>query len=154
MQRRAPFRAAALLACAAITLPVVARADEVLDLHASANVAMSAMNGNSARVRTMLRKARAERRVGQARCVDAALSRVDAALRSGREEDRYLEAALVRGDVPSARRSFGALLGYREATRVASLDADACITIVDVVPSDGTVVKIVVDPTLPSDRSL
>ncbi len=133
---------------------MAAHADEALDLHTSASTALSAMNGNSARVRTMLRKARAERRVGQARCVDAALSRVDAALRSGRDEDRFLEAALVRGDVPSARRALAAMLGYREATRVASLDADACISVVDVVPGDGTVVKVVVDPTLPPDRSL
>lgn len=157
--QRVPAKSATVVAvlAAIVVAPFAggrAHADESVDVHASASVAMSAMNGNSARVRTMLRKAREERRASATRCLDGALSRVDAALRSGRDEDRFLEAALAKNDLVGARRALATLLGYREATRLAALDADACTSIVDVVPRDATVVKIVVDPTLPNDRTV
>ncbi len=147
-------RAAVALALVAFAVAPSAGADESGDVRASARGAVSAMSGNSTRVHDMLRRARAEQRTAAVSCLDARLSRVDAALRSGREEARFVDVALAKNDVPSARRSLATLLGYREATRVAAVEADACIVTVDVAPSDGTVVRIVVDPGLPSDRAV
>lgn len=124
------------------------------DVRTHASGAMSVMTGNSSRVRDLLRKARAERRVAQAQCVDGALSRVDAALRAGRETDRTLLVALDHGELDVARKSLAILLTYREANRAATRDADACVTPPETLSSDATVVKVVVDPGLPSDRTV
>jgi hypothetical protein len=124
------------------------------DLHVRAGSALAAMSGNAQRVRGLLHKARARNVTSEVRCVDAALSRVDAAVRSGRDESHAMELALARGDGPGAARSLVALLGYREATRVSALAADACFGGVDVVPAEGTVVSFVVDPSMPPDRAV
>jgi hypothetical protein len=124
------------------------------DLHVRASSALAAMSGNAQRVRGLLHKARVGNRTAEVRCVDAALSRVDAAVRSGKDESRTMDLALARGDGASATRSFTALLGFREATRVSALAADACFSTVDVVPAEGTVVSFVVDPSMPPDRAV
>ena len=125
------------------------------DLHVQAGSALAAMSGNANRVRGLLRKARVGNSASEIRCVDAALSRVDAAVRSGRDEVRTMELALARGDGATASRSFTALLGYREATRLSAMAGDACFaSSVDVVPAEGTVVSFVVDPSIPSDRAV
>ena len=124
------------------------------DLHARASSALAAMSGNAQRVRGLLHKARVANVTSEVRCVDGALSRVDAAVRSGRDESRAMDLALARGDAAAAGRSFVALLGYREATRVSALAADACFGGVDVVPVEGTVVSFVVDPSMPPDRAV
>lgn len=125
------------------------------DLRVRAGSAMAAMSGNAQRVRGLLHKARLANQAAEVRCVDAALSRVDAAVRSGRDENRTMELALTRADGATATRSLAALLGYREATRAAALSADACFaSSVDVVPVEGTVVSFVVDPAMPPDRAV
>lgn len=146
--------AAVALALVVGSVASLAGADERVDLRASAHGAMAAMSGNSARVQDMLRKARAERRTSAVACLDARLSRVDAALRAGKDEARYIDAALGKDDVAAARRALVTLLGYREATRVAAVEASECVLTVEVAPIDGTVVRVVVDPNMPSDRAV
>ena len=90
------------------------------DMHVQAGSALAAMSGNANRVRGLLRKARVGNSASEIRCVDGALSRVDAAVRSGRDEVRSMDLALARGDGATASRSFTALLGYREATRLSA----------------------------------
>lgn len=132
-----------------------ASASPEADLHVRASSALAAMSGNAQRVRGLLHKARVGNMTSEIRCVDAALSRADAAVRSGRDENRSLELALARGDGATASRAFVALLGYREATRLAALAGDACFSSsVDVVPTEGTVVSFVVDPAMPPDRAV
>ena len=125
------------------------------DLRVRASSALAAMNGNAQRVRGLLHKVRAGNLPAEVRCVDAALSRVDAAVRSGRDENRTLDLALARADGTTAARACVALLGYREATRAGTLSADGCFaSSVDVVPVEGTVVSFVVDPSMPPDRAV
>ena len=124
------------------------------ELRGRASSALAAMNGNAQRVRTLLHKARVGNLPAEARCLDGALSRVDAAVRSGRDESRALDLALMRGDSGSAARALLALLGFREATRTGASAADACLSGVEVVPVDSTVVTFVVDPSVPSDRAV
>lgn len=124
------------------------------ELHARASSALAAMSGNAQRVRGLLRKARVGNLASEVRCVDAALSRVDAATRSGRDEGRAMDLALARGDGPAAARALVALLGFREATRVSASAADACFAAVEVAATEGTVVSFVVDPAMPTDRAV
>lgn len=125
------------------------------DMHVRASSALAAMNGNAQRVQGLLRKARVRNLTSEVRCVDAALSRVDAAVRNGRDESRTMDLAVARGDGATASRSFAALLGYRESTRVYAIAADACFSSsVDVMPAEGTVVSFIVDPSVPPDRAV
>ena len=124
------------------------------DLHLRASSALAAMSGNAQRVRGLLRKARAGNLTSEVRCVEAALSRIDAAVRSGKDENRMMELAVARGDGAAVTRAFVALVGFREATRVSAGAADACFSSVDVAPSEGTVVSFVVDPSMPPDRAV
>lgn len=125
------------------------------DLGAQAAGMLAAMEGNAARVATMLRQARASKPApsGQVKCIDDALSRVDAAVRSGKDDVAQLRSAVRSGDGSAARRAFVALSSKRQAARDATMAADACRANLPNAP-EGTVVHVVVDPKLPPDGAV
>jgi hypothetical protein len=117
---------------------------------------LHSMEGNASRVQRALLIARATARVDEVHCLDASLSRADAAVRLGREEVRLALAAIDANDLVEARRQLRLLSTQREASRGAMKDADACQTTSNTLtgPSDQTVVHVTVDPTLPNDGAL
>ncbi len=142
-----------LVASLVVGMSTPVRADS--DLGAQAAGMLAAMEGNAARVATMLRQARALRPApaAQVKCIDDALSRVDAAVRSGKDDVAQLRSAVRSGDAPAARRAMIALSSKRQAAREATVAADTCRT---GLPNtgDSTVVRVVVDKSLPSDSAV
>ncbi len=146
------FLAASLVA--GMCLPAsTARADS--DLAAQAAGMLAAMEGNAARVATMLRQARAARPppAAQVKCIDAALSRVDVAVRSGKDDVAQVRTAIRAGDASAAHRALVALGSKRQAARDATMEADACRAGLPHA-TEGTVVRVVVDRSLPSDSAV
>jgi len=131
-----------------------ARADT--DIGAQAAGMLAAMEGNAARVATMLQHARAARPApaGQVKCIDEALSRVDAAVRSGKDDVVQVRSALHAGDAAGARRVLLSLSSKREAARDATMTADACRAGMPASKGETTVVRVVVDSKLPPDAAV
>ncbi len=141
-----------LLAAVAAAAP--ARAES--DVGAQTAGLLAAMEGNASRVATMLRQARASRPVpaAQVKCIDDALSRVDAAVRGAKDDAAQLKSAARAGDALAVKRALLGLQSKREAAREATLGADACRAGTKAATSEGTVVRVVVDPKLPSDGAV
>lgn len=112
------------------------------------------MEGDAHRVAVLLRTTRAARSVGPAKCVDGYLSRIDAGVRHGRDDVAMIRAAIAIGDDAGAQRAMGWLASRREAARSAAFAADSCVVPNAVQERDQTVVHILVNPALPSDRAV
>lgn len=139
------------VALAPFVSPGDARAD--VDLRAQAGRMLSAMEGDAHRVSLLLRSARNARAPGPIQCVNRYLSQIDAGVRHGRDDVADIRAAIAVGDTRTAFRAMGWLSSRREAARTASFAADSCVGPSTEQP-DSTVVHVVVDPKLPSDRSV
>ena len=116
-------------------------------MRAEAQTQLRTMEGNARRVQGALQTA--------LRCLDEALSRADAAVRTGREQVRLALVAIDGNDLVEARRQLRLLSTQRDASRGAMTYADGCLTSGSLpLTSDQTVVRVVVDPTLPTDGAL
>lgn len=149
-----------LLSC---LFPALAFADggappsrDALAIREEASRNVRAMEGNAIRVHRLLIRARETGSKADARCVDESLSRADAALRAARDDASLATGALDHGDFAEARRRLSLLGTERAASRSAARDADACVTHAQapVGVTDQTAVRVVVDPSLPSDATL
>ncbi len=136
--------------------PMVAADPNTTSLRTDAQTNLRSMEGNASRVQHALLMARASSQALETRCLDVTLSRADAAVRLGREDLRLANLALDAGDMIEARRQLLHLAAQREASRNAVKDADNCAHGAPalVVPSDQTIVRVVVDQVLPSDTAL
>ena len=149
-----------LLVLAGLMVPAVALADgqpaakDAGALRADAQVALRTMEGNAARVQHLLQVARAANARRDTACLDATLSRADAAVRMGRDQARLVFAAIDASDGVEARHHFALLSMQREASRSAARDAESCAAHEQQGAVDGTSVRVFVDPTLPTESAL
>lgn len=148
------MRRIGLALLAAVATAGSARAET--DAGAQAAGMLAAMEGNASRVATMLRQARASRPVpaGQVKCIDDALSRVDAAVRGAKDDAAQLKSAVRAGDAATVRRTLASLTSKREAARAATMGADACRAGTRPTTGETTVVRVIVDTKLPSDAAV
>jgi hypothetical protein len=110
---------------------------------AQASASIWMMEGASRRARVILqtaRKAGSEREVA---CANEALSRVDMALRVGRERAHQIFEDWSRGDVFAARVDLARLSVVTEAARSAGAGAEQCIDAPR--PAEGTTVRLIID---------
>ena len=115
------------------------------------DAAVSLLARDAERVRALVSRARGGHRAAEVACLDPALSRVDVALRYGRDHAKHATAAWSRGDVRAAREEMQGLSWRVSASRDAMKMADACAPSDVVVRASGTVVRVWIDPTLPTD---
>jgi len=115
---------------------------------AAAAGAIASMEATAARVRVMLRRARARGHRDEIACVDEGLSRADVAVRHAREEAKVAADAYARPDVAEARRAMTRVMLERDAARNAASVADACFA-GDASPGKtaGTQVSVLVVPS-------
>jgi len=129
------------------------RAQDATVMRTAAHL-LATMEGDAHRVATLLRTARASHAPGPAKCVDGFLSQIDANVRHGREDLAEIRAAIVSNDRAAALRAMGWLASRREAARNASFAADSCLVPALAQERDQTVVRVIVNPALPSDRAV
>ncbi len=129
-----------------------ARADG--DLRVQAGHMLTAMEGDAHHVATLLRNARAAHSPSAAKCVDGFLSQIDVAVRNARDDLATIRSATQARDDASAKRAMGFLASRREAARTAAFGADACASPAVVTPVDHTIVRVIVETKLPSDRAV
>ena len=115
------------------------------------DAAVSVLARDAERVRALVARARAAHHASELACLDPALSRVDVALRYGRDHAKQATAAWSRGDVRAAREEMQGLSWRVAASRDAMKLADACAPFDVFVRAPGTVVRVWIDPTLPTD---
>jgi hypothetical protein len=148
------MRRIGLAILAAVVMAAPARADT--DARTAAAGMLAAMEGNASRVATMLRQARASKPVpaGRVKCIDDALSRVDAAVRAAKDDEAQVRAAVRLGDTTATKRALLSLRSKRQAAREATMTADACGAGVTATPAGATVVRVHVDQKLPPDSAV
>jgi hypothetical protein len=139
-------------AVALVLIAQGARAD--VDLRAQAGHMLTAMEGDAHHVATLLRTARAAHSPSAAKCVDGFLSQIDVAVRHGRDDLATIRSATSAGDNAAAHLAMGWLASRREAARTAAFGADACASPLEVTAVDHTIVRVIVDTKLPSDRTV
>jgi hypothetical protein len=108
---------------------------------ASANVWM--MESASRRARVILQTARKTGGERDVACANESLSRVDTALRVGRERARQVVEDWARRDVVAARADLARLSVVTEAARAAGAEAEFCLDTPR--PAEGTTVRLIVD---------
>ncbi len=124
-------------------------------MRAEAQAQLRTMEGNAHRVQGALQNARnAHARADAVHCLDSALSRADATVRIGREHVRLALVALDANDLTEARNRLRLLAAQRDASRTVTADADNCLVATIPLASNQTVVRVVVDPTLPTDGAV
>lgn len=142
----------ALAATLAFGFPARAHAD--VDLATQSSRLLAVMEGDAHHVASLLRTARASHAAGPAKCVDGYLSQIDTGVRHARDDIADIRSAIAMHDRAAALRAMGWLEARREAARVASFSADTCVVPSAAQDRDHTVVRVVVDPALPSDRAV
>lgn len=126
--------------------------DEATRARGAVAASVGSLEQATARVRAMLRRARTRGRADEIACLDAALTRVDVAARYGRDHAQRALAAWREGDATVARQETLRLAWRVEASREASLVAEACAPADEhVVARPGTTVRVWIDPALPRD---
>jgi hypothetical protein len=159
MQPRAPRAAGAAFAvfalAAALSASAPARAESPPASAASAASPASqaealvvAMDASSEHLRHLLGKARTHHWTRGVGCLDEALSRVDVALRAGREEARASREAVHAGDTDGARIHLVRLQRLREMARAAASFGQMCAAGPELQPFEGTSVRVIVDPQI------
>jgi hypothetical protein len=109
---------------------------------AEAYASLGSMEAAARRARAVLHRARLRGRPAEIGCANEGLSRVDAALRSGREHSSLLVDAWRRGDSRLARGELSRVTLATDAAREASAQAGACID--EPRPPEGTTVRLIV----------
>jgi hypothetical protein len=119
-------------------------------LDAEAHAARAAATANVGVMESVARRARVilqtARYTGQARdvaCANEGLSRVDMALRVGRDYAHRVLEAWDHGDVVAARSELSRLSTTTAAARAAGAQAEFCIDAPR--PSEGTTVRLIID---------
>ena len=107
--------------------PNEAVAAEARAAKAMAAQAIATLEGTSAQVRTLLRRARARGIRGEIACVDEGLSRADVAMRNAREDAAAAQNAYAQGNVVDARKANDRVTRARDNARIAASAASACI---------------------------
>jgi uncharacterized membrane protein YhiD involved in acid resistance len=126
--------------------------EEALAAKVECDAALSLLSMNADRVRAAFKRARAARHTSDVACLDPALSRVDVALRYGREHAQHAAAARLGGEHAAAKDEMQRLSWRVAASRDAMKMAHACGMGGDVVAREtGTTVRMWIDPTLPTD---
>ncbi len=116
---------------------------------AQAERLVMAMDATSDHVRQLLRRARAQRATRGVGCLDEALSRVDVALRVGREEARAAREAAHDGDDVEAQRHLARVARLRDMSRSAAAMGQICAAGPEFLPYvEGTTVRVIVDPLI------
>jgi hypothetical protein len=145
--------AALFLASSATAQPSTASDREAVAARKTAGASLFTMSRNADRTWQLLHEARARRDARAAACLDAALSRVDMALRTARDDAKGADAAWRAGDLAHARvamnRVESSLAGSVEAERA----GEACVARGRRAPqgSEGTTLEVYVPPGLPID---
>lgn len=108
------------------------------------------MRRHSDSIRRQLEKARSERDVVKALCLNNKLSQVNVAIRSAVERVANLRAAVARRDNEASNHEYTIIVVLRQRTDQHATEANQCIG--DVFIWNGqTTVTTQVDPTLPGD---
>jgi len=110
---------------------------------AQASTSVWTMESASRRARAVLQRARRRGEAKEVVCADESLSRVDMALRVGREHAVLLNDAWSRGDAPTARGELTRVAAAADAARAASAQAEYCID--EPRPPAGTTVRVIVE---------
>jgi hypothetical protein len=125
--------------------PQLAPQDEL----AQADLILTRMDGAAATVRRQLEAARAARDVVKTLCLNDKLSQIDVAVRSARDRQSSLQAAVQRGDKELADHEFTILTVLRQRAEQLNAEANQCIG-EEVAFVGATQVTTTVDPNLPS----
>jgi hypothetical protein len=118
---------------------------------AQANVALTRMDQAASMVRRGLATARAARDVIKTLCLNDKLSQIDVAVRSARDRQSSLQAAVQRHDTELANHEFSILVVLRQRTEQLNAEANQCIG-EEVAFVGQTQVTTTVDTILPSDE--
>jgi hypothetical protein len=110
---------------------------------AQSSVSLGVMEGVARRARVILQTARRSGTQKEQACADEELSRVDMALRVGREHARRMLEDWEQGDAEGARRELAHLAIATRAARLAGAEAESCIDVDR--PPDGTTVRFYVE---------
>jgi hypothetical protein len=108
---------------------------------ASANV--WTMESASRRARAILQHARRKGDANEVGCADEGLSRVDTALRWGRDHAALLNDAWNRGDAKVARGELARVAAAAASARAASAQTELCVD--EPRPSEGTTVRLIIE---------
>jgi len=139
-------------ACVGLLVGSHARADvtplafdaEAQAARAQATAHVWMMESVARRARVILQTARYTGKEKDVACANEGLSRVDMALRVGRDRALKVIAAWDRGDASLARAELARLTTTTEAARAAGAQAEFCIDAPR--PSEGTTVRLIIDP--------
>jgi hypothetical protein len=132
MRTLVSFALSAMLLASSSAAPRAALADasvapaEVSDARAQSDAAIATMESLSNRLRLVLQRTRGRERSSVVACVDEALTRVNVALRRGRDAVRRQNDAWDRGDAEAARAALRELLAYVYNARAAASNVDYC----------------------------
>jgi len=88
---------------------------------------LARMDGSRTTVRQALEKARIQRDVVKTLCLNDKLNQLDVAIRSARERNQSLEAAVHRADVDLAKHEFTILSVLRQRGDQLAAEANQCI---------------------------
>ena len=113
---------------------------------AQAEALVGAMDASSEHLRHLLGKARTRKWTRGVGCLDEALSRVDVALRAGREEARGAREDARAGDGEGARLHLVRVVRLREMARAAASGGQMCAAGPEFQAFEGTSVRVIVDP--------
>jgi hypothetical protein len=110
---------------------------------AQVSASVGSMESAARRGRVILQTARRRGRAVEVGCADEALSRVDMALRSGREHASLVSDAWAHGDVRLARSELARVAAAAESARTASAWAELCVE--PPRPAEGTTVRLIIE---------
>jgi hypothetical protein len=108
-----------------------------------ASASVWSMESAARRARVILQKARRRGDAREVGCADETLSRVDMALRAGREHATLLFEAWAHGDAGGARRELARVSAAAESARQAGADAELCVG--EPHPAEGTTVRLIIE---------
>ena len=117
---------------------------------AQADIALTRMDQAASTVRRELAGARSARDVVKTLCLNDKLSQIDVSVRSARDRQSSLQAAVQRHDTELANHEFSILVVLRQRAEQLNAEANQCIG-EEVAFVGQTQVITQVDPTLPGD---
>ena len=116
---------------------------EARTARAQASASLWIMESASRRARAILQRARGKGSANEIGCADEGLSRVDSALRWGRDHAVLLNDAWNRGDAKGARGELARVAAAAAAARSASAQTELCVD--EPRPSEGTTVRLIIE---------
>lgn len=120
------------------------------EMSAEAEKILSGMDLAAKNVRKMLAKAREERDVVKALCLDDKLTQIDVTRRSAGERSDALQQAVARQDRELATHEYTILVVLKERVEQLSAEANQCIGVEAGFVGE-TKVTVDIDPNLPAD---